>query len=258
MKQLSKITGATLLILGLAACDNSDQTESRDKAVEAPKPAAMKTLEKAQTSNTESVKYTAAVVPKKMTVQEKKARFRQLLTPPINKVYAQLMTRYNEVSATLSDGKEHPELDALKKEYRAKTNEQLLQALKPHPRSIVMAQAAMESAWATSRFFREANNVFGVWSFDKDEPRIAAGEQRGDKTIWIKKYQSIEDSVRDNYRVLARSAAFAGFRELRMTSEDPFELVKQLDRYSELGAKYGEELSSVIRYNKFTLLDQPK
>jgi Bax protein len=228
--QLYKIAGATFLALSLAACDNTSQTQNGE--------------------------YSADAVPEGMTVQEKKARFRQLLTPAVNKVYAQLTDRYEKVSATLSDGQEHPELDALKVEYRAKTNQQLLQALKPHPKSIVMAQAAMESAWATSRFFREANNVFGVWSFDKDEPRIAAGEQRGDKTIWIKKYDSIEDSVRDNYRVLARSAAFVGFRELRMTSEDPHELVKQLDRYSELGAKYGEELSSVIRFNKFTLIDQ--
>jgi Bax protein len=221
-----KVAGAMLLTFSLAACDSAESSSS--------------------------------AVPENMTVQEKKARFRQLLTPAINTVYAQLMDRYEEVADTLSDGQEHPELDDLKKEYRAETNQQLLQALKPHPRSIVMAQAAMESAWATSRFFREANNVFGVWSFDKDEPRIAAGEQRGDKTIWIKKYSSIEDSVRDNYRVLARSAAFKGFRELRMTSEDPHELVKQLDRYSELGAKYGEELSSVISFNKFTLMDQPQ
>jgi Bax protein len=221
-----KIAGAMLLTFSLAACD--------------------------------SIGSSNGAVPENMTVQEKKARFRQLLTPAVNKVYAQLMDRYEEVAETLSDGQEHPELDDLKKEYRAETNQQLLQALKPHPKSIVMAQAAMESAWATSRFFSEANNVFGVWSFDEDEPRIAAGEQRGDKTIWIKKYSSIEDSVRDNYRVLARSAAFVGFRELRMTSEDPHELVKQLDRYSELGAKYGEELSSVISFNKFTLIDQPE
>lgn len=251
--QLPKIAGAALLTLGLAACDNANQTQTTEQPAEAPKAPVVQKENKAEPGQ-----YSADVIPENMTVQEKKERFRQLLTPAINKVYAELMARYEQVAADLQDGQPHPELDALKKEYRAETDEQLLQALKPHPKSIVIAQAAMESAWATSRFFREAKNVFGVWSFDKNEPRIAAGEQRGDKTIWIKKYASIEDSVRDNYRVLARSSAFVGFRELRMTSEDPFELVKQLDRYSELGAKYGEELSSVIRFNKFTQLDLPK
>ena len=52
-----------------------------------------------------------------------------MLTPAINTVYAQLMDRYEEVAQTLSDGQEHPELDDLKKEYRAETNQQLLQAL---------------------------------------------------------------------------------------------------------------------------------
>ena len=128
-------------------------------------------------------------------------------------------------------------------------------ALKPHPISITLAQAAMESSWATSRFFREAYNIFGVWSFDEDEPRIAAGEKRGDKTIWVKKYSSIEEAIRDYYRTLARGNAFGEFRALREQTSDPHMLVKKLDKYSEKGAKYGEELSSIISFNKFQAYD---
>ena len=89
-------------------------------------------------------------------------------------------------------------------------------ALKPHPKSIALAQAAMESSWATSRFFTEANNVFGVWSFNESEPRIAAGKKRGNKTIWVKKYHSIKASMQDYYRTLARGVAFSEFRKLKM------------------------------------------
>jgi len=131
----------------------------------------------------------------------------------------------------------------------------LLAALKPHPPSIVIAQAAMESAWGTSRFFVKAKNVFGVWSFDEDEPRMAAGEQRGDKTIWVKKYKTLEASVRDNYRVLARGFAHQHFRDARLKTDNPYELVKKLDRYSEMKAEYGKELASVISYNKFAEFD---
>jgi len=202
-----------------------------------------------------SSKYSASVVPKKMTVREKKERFRQLLVPAVKKVYQELDQQYKQIAAQIKSGTRSERIKKLKAEYKAKSDRDLLSRLKPHPVSIVLAQAAMESSWATSRFFREAKNIFGVWSFDKNEPRIAAGEKRGKKTIWLKKYKSIEASVRDNYRVLARGAAFKKFRMMRMKSNDPYQLVKGLDKYSELGAKYGKELAAVIRYNKFNRFD---
>ena len=199
--------------------------------------------------------YSAEVVPKKMTVQQKKERFKALMVPAVQKVYAELNNRYLKYKRMVENNHNRAEIEQLKEKLKAKTDTELLAAVKPHPVSIVLAQAAMESAWATSRFFREAKNTFGIWSFDKNEPRIAAGEKRGKKTIWLKKYKTIEDSIRDNYRVLARGDAFKRFRSMRLKTSDPFELVKGLDKYSELGSKYGKELASVIRYNKFTQFD---
>jgi len=194
----------------------------------------------------------------KMTVQEKKARFKALIIPAVNTVYAQLMTRYETVKTTLDTGENTPQIDKLKVEYKATTNDELLMALKPHPKSIAIAQAAMESSWATSRFFRVANNIFGVWSFDKDEPRVAALKKRGNKTIWVKKYHSIEAAIYDYYRTLGRSSAFAEFRQTRMETDDPFILVTKLDRYSEKGSLYGEELTAIIKFNKFGQYDVKK
>lgn len=190
-----------------------------------------------------------------MTVQEKKARFKSLIVPAVNNVYADLMRQYKDVKATIDAGQSNEKIESLKKEYKASTVDELLMALKPHPKSIAIAQAAMESAWATSRFFREANNIFGVWSFDKDEPRIAALQKRGDKTIWVKKYASIDAAVYDYYRTIARGNAFAEFRQTKMETNDPFILVTKLDRYSEKGSAYGEELTSIIKYNKFDDFD---
>lgn len=190
-----------------------------------------------------------------MTVQEKKARFIELMVPAIDRVYANLMNRYNKVKAQINSGQSTDKIEELKTEYRVETDAELLMALKPHPKSIALAQAAMESSWATSRFFNEANNIFGVWSFDEDEPRIAAEEKRGDKTIWLKKYSSIEDSIYDYYRTLGRSNAFEDFREARMTTNDPLILVAELDSYSEKGHVYGEELTSIINFNQFEQYD---
>ena len=77
-----------------------------------------------------------------------------------------------------------------------------------HPISIALAQAAMESAWGTSRFFKEANNIFGVWAYYKNTPRIAALQKRNGKTIWLRKYASLEDSVSDYYRNISKSSAY--------------------------------------------------
>lgn len=191
----------------------------------------------------------------KMTVAEKKARFKNLIIPAVNDVYAELNNKYETVLAEINLEPNSENLAKLRKEYRVQDNQALLMALKPHPRSIAIAQAAMESSWATSRFYREANNIFGIWSFNQDEPRIAAGEMRGDDTIWVKKYSSLKASIKDYFRTLARGAAFKEFRALKMETEDPFELVKQLDSYSEQGDVYGEELTSIIKYNQLTQYD---
>ncbi len=194
--------------------------------------------------------------PPNISVAEKKSRFKATVIPAVDKVYANLMQDYHAAENLINTAADNDKLATLRTEYKAQDNAELLMALKPHPKSIAIAQAAMESSWATSRFFREANNIFGVWSFNQDEPRIAAGEQRGDKTIWIKKYGSVEDSVRDYYRTIARGSAYKEFRQLKMETDDPYELVKKLDRYSEIGAEYGNELTAIIRFNKFTEYDQ--
>jgi Bax protein len=191
-----------------------------------------------------------------ISVQEKKAQFKSAIVPAVSEVHADLMQRYQDIAALVLADHNNDRLIALKKEYKATNNEELLMALKPHPQSIAIAQAAMESSWATSRFFREAYNVFGIWSFNKDEARIAAGEKRGEKTIWIKKYGSVKASIRDYYRTLARGNAYREFRILKMETNNPHELVKKLDRYSEKGAEYGKELSAIIRFNNFTIYDQ--
>ncbi|MFT6029432.1 MAG: Bax protein [Oleiphilaceae bacterium] len=43
---------------------------------------------------------------------------------------------------------------------------------------------------------------------------------------------------------------------LRLKTSDPHQLVVKLDKYSEKGAEYGKELSSIINYNKFQAYDK--
>lgn len=249
-----------LIAMFLFACEQGDSEQVASEQVDSvqSETVEVKVIKKQQiVSKVEgNPKYVFNIVPEKMTVQQKKERFKSLLVPAAKRVYLDLKKQHDEVRALIESGAGDERIELLKIKYKAVSDKDLLARLKPHPVSIVLAQAAMESAWATSRFFTEAKNVFGVWSFNKDEPRIAAGEQRGDKTIWLKKYNTIENSIRDNYRVLARGSAYDKFRKLRLITDNPHELVKGLDKYSEIGSEYGKELSSMIRYNKFALFDK--
>jgi len=199
--------------------------------------------------------YKVTVVPKKMSVQTKKQRFRDLVVPVVIKVYADLEAQYQEAKEIIDSGKTDIKIEKYMSTYGTKNPNELLKRMKPHAKSIAIAQAAMESAWATSRFTRVAKNLFGVWSFKSREPRVAAGVRRGDKTIYVRKYESIEESVRDYYKVLATKPAFTSFRTEKMKSNNPYKLAKNLDKYSEKGALYGKELTSMIKYNRFYKFD---
>lgn len=181
--------------------------------------------------------------------------FINLVLPEIIKTHNKLEEQYSNIKNKIMNNENENEIVALKKTYKAKTNQELLGALKPHPISITLAQAAMESSWGRSRFFQEANNIFGVWSFNKKEPRIEASQTRGSKKIYLKKYKNIEDSIIDYYKNIGRSFAFKDFRQERLKTHDALILVAKLDRYSEKSHEYTKELASIIRYNKFTKHD---
>ncbi|MDD2567405.1 MAG: hypothetical protein PHS10_05415, partial [Thiovulaceae bacterium] len=64
-----------------------------------------------------------------------------------------------------------------------------------------------------------------------------------------------EESVRAYYELLARSSAYKDFRQMRLQTDNPLQLVKKLDNYSEIGEAYTKELEKMIRYNKLRKYD---
>ena len=99
--------------------------------------------------------YSADRIPEKMTIGEKKERFKQLLVPAVRDVYMELMNKHKRVVSALKSGSDLKMISQLKKEYKADSDQDLLARIYPHPVSIVLAQAAMESAWVTFKeFFR--------------------------------------------------------------------------------------------------------
>ena len=199
--------------------------------------------------------YRPDIVPENMSVIEKKRRFRCLVQADIEAVFSELKAQYTLVQSTVQQNGDNEQLRRLRLKYEVETNRDLLVAIKPHPPSIAIAQAAIESAWGTSRIFTEANNTFGIRPFKQGEPRIAANNKRGDKVVWLRKYATLRESVADYYLVLGRADAYKEFRTLKMQTSDPHILVTKLDNYSERKVGYVRELSAMIRYNNFGELD---
>jgi len=193
---------------------------------------------------------------------ETKRIFLKKTIAAIRKVKARLDAEYQYVyklslKKTLTI-KEKRKIEQLKKRYNVEGIPCLLKRLHTHPISIVIAQAALESGWGSSRFYREANNIFGIWSYDPYEPRMAAGKARkGKKTVYVKKYKNLEASIESYYRMMANGRAYKQFRTARLHTNNPFEMIAYLDHYSELRHEYVKRLYYVIKSNRFYELDTP-
>src|SRR5690606_23862409 len=85
----------------------------------------------------------------------------------------------------------------VRRRYKARDIDDLVNRLVTLPNSVVLAQAAIESGWGESRFFIQASNLFGIWSYDENESRIAAGKTRSDKTIYLRSYDDMSGSISD-------------------------------------------------------------
>jgi Bax protein len=137
-------------------------------------------------------------------------------------------------------------LDSRMAAYRASDLEELREKLQVHPVSIVLAQAALESGWGSSRFFIEGNNVFGIWHFGGEHDRLEAAGTREGNAVYLKKYDNILYSILDYYRTIARGP-YSKFRSRRGLTDDPVELTALLYNYSESRGEYVSRLRSVIR-----------
>ena len=194
-----------------------------------------------------------------LSIAEKKKTFIDMMIPSILVAKYRISKDRKKVGALLQKEKLLPKeslwLKKKKHIFRASSYSDLYDKMELHPTSIIIAQAIIESGWGTSRFFEEANNVFGIWSFKEYEGRIAASEKRGKHSIYLKKYTSVEQSIFDYFIMLSSKNAYEEFREKRLESKDPFQLVEYLGKYSELGEEYVDNLKNTIRKNKLMVYD---
>lgn len=129
------------------------------------------------------------------------------------------------------------------------------------PVALVLAQAANESGWGGSRFVREANNLFGEWTWQADEgiaPLIRNAESRH----YVRRFGSLAESVRSYMYNINVGHAYEDLRamraQMRAQGQRPFDALKLasgLLRYSERGEDYVSEIQAMIRGNRLHQLD---
>jgi len=133
--------------------------------------------------------------------------------------------------------------------------EALLERVDVIPAGLALAQAANESAWGKSRFAREGNNLFGTWTYDADKG-IKPQRRAPGKTHLVRRYDSLELSVRDYMHNLNSHPAYQPLRERRVAQRasrqalSALHLAAGLTAYAENGDEYVELIQSMIHSNK--------
>lgn len=137
------------------------------------------------------------------------------------------------------------------------------QALYKHdviPPGLVLAQAAYESGYGTSRFAVEGNSLFGQWTYGgnglvPDQQRKELGDHR------IASYDWPFDSVRGYFINLSSHPAYEELRRIRAELKAAgkpltcLALADGLESYSERGKEYVDTLKGIIRANQLDLVD---
>ena len=155
----------------------------------------------------------------------------------------------------------------ISKKYRIKTNDrhkydlvnELLYRVDVIPNSIVLAQAANESGWGTSRFAREFNALFGEYTYDFADGVVPLLREEGEKHL-VKSFDSVNKSVQSYFNNLNSHYAYKDFREVRkiMREKNNFSnlklLIEELDSYA-ADINYIKTINSIIDANKFNKFD---
>ncbi len=139
-------------------------------------------------------------------------------------------------------------------------HDKLLRRVDTLPASLVLAQAAEESGWGTSRFAVEGNALFGMWTWEGGG--ITPSKQRsGLGNYKIAAYETPLQSVTAYMHNLNTHQAYRKLRarraELRKVGAKVtgLKLANELTKYSERGQAYVESLKSLIKVNRLQPAD---
>lgn len=235
-----------------------------------------------RTGNTEVPRFVMSSVPKDwaegLTVDRKKSLFFRALLPMVLMVNDEILRdrdRLLGIRTDLISGKSLSQSDLswfekLSEQYGMPVKDpknapdlttvgNLLQNVDAIPPSLALAQAAVESAYGSSRFAVEGNALFGQWRYGKGltpkNQRTELGDYR------IADFETPKDSIRAYMQNLNTNRAYRTFRDLRSATRAQNDnlrgapLAGGLLAYSEKGQEYVSLLRSLIARNGLSATD---
>jgi len=161
------------------------------------------------------------------------------------------------------DSLEYKKLELLQKKYKVQNMydySKFLRRIDIIPPSMALAQAATESGWGKSRFFKKANNIFGHWTYNPKIGMVPLERKEGAKHL-VRVFSTLEDSIAAYMLNLNRTPAYKKFRDLRekMRSTKIFinglVLSATMTKYSGIGHDYVKILQSIIRKSQLINYD---
>ncbi|MCR6584682.1 glucosaminidase domain-containing protein [Campylobacter insulaenigrae] len=150
----------------------------------------------------------------------------------------------------------------LKEKYRIKNLyniQEYQEKIQKVPKSLAIAQAIIESATGTSRFAKEANNLFGEWTWG--DKGLIPKERSVNKTHKIKVFDTLQESVDSYILNLNRHNAYEDFRMWRKNvlekgeKLDGKEAAIHLEKYSEIENKYTQLILAIIKKHELDKVD---
>ena len=138
--------------------------------------------------------------------------------------------------------------------------DELLRRVDILPPSLVLAQAAEESGWGTSRFAAQGNALFGMWTWG-EEGVMPLQQRSGLGNYKIAAYETPLHSVMAYMQNLNTHQAYSELRARRAELHKSgakvtgWELAKTLTKYSERGQAYVDSLHSLMKVNRLQPTD---
>ena len=129
------------------------------------------------------------------------------------------------------------------------------------PVSLTIAQASLESGWGKSRFSKEANNLFGHWTYSGAGLVSSQIISQG-RVSMIRLFGSLQKSVDGYMHNLNTHNAYADFRARRSKARQKGEVYtgteasKTMINYSEGKGEYIKMVQEMIKDNNLDALDK--
>ena len=120
------------------------------------------------------------------------------------------------------------------------------------PTEMIVAMAALESGWGTSRFAIEGNNLFGIRTYDKKVPHMLLEGRTKWKGWGVRIFNTKCQGVKFFVELLNNHHAYEDFRKLRNRmiafnlELDPIQLVDTLKAYSTT-VDYSERVLYIVK-----------